>query len=117
MDYIQSIYSEDPVLKTIIGTLAGVGLFIDVLNPNKPVIGISRFHNDIKISGRTTRELVNKGVNLGKALHDAAINFNGQGGGHDIAAGDMIPYTDKDEFLDLVNNIIEDQVKNWLFDV
>ncbi|WP_211261685.1 single-stranded-DNA-specific exonuclease RecJ [Methanobrevibacter filiformis] len=111
LDHIQYIYSEDPVLKTIIGTLAGVGLFINILNSEKPVIGISRFHKDIKISGRTTRELVNKGVDLGKALHDASVNFHGQGGGHNIAAGAMIPHKNKDEFLHLVNDIVASQLE------
>ena len=77
---------------------------------SKPVIGMSRLHNDIKISGRTTREMVANGVNLGRALQDSSNNFGGQGGGHDVAAGAMIPYESKDNFLHLVDEMVEYQL-------
>ena len=73
---------------------------------------MSRLHNDIKISGRTTREMVAKGVDLGRALQDSSNNFGGQGGDHDIAAGAMIPFESKDNFLHLVNEMVEYQLNN-----
>ena len=81
-----------------------------MISDEKPVIGLSRLHNDIKVSGRATRYLVERGVNLGSALADASVNFGGQGGGHDIAAGAMIPYEAKDNFLHLVDQIVEHQL-------
>ena len=56
--------------------------------------------------------MVEKGVNLGKALKDSSNNFHGQGGGHDIAAGAMIPYDSKDNFLYLVDDMIKYQLNN-----
>ena len=109
---IQYLYSEDQIIKKVMGTIASVGLSVGLLNENKPVLGLSRLHKDIKISGRATRELVDKGVNLGKALQEVSSNFGGQGGGHDIAAGAMIPYSAKDQFLHLVNEAIEHQINN-----
>jgi RecJ-like exonuclease len=106
LDNIQYMYSEDKIIKTLLGTIAGVGLSINLFDNDKPVIGLSRFHKDIKISGRTTRSLVEAGVNLSTALQDAALSFGGQGGGHDIAAGAMIPFREKDNFLNLVDEII-----------
>ena len=110
LNSIQYLYSEDKVLKALMGTLAGVGLSAEILDDTKPVIGLSRLHKDIKVSGRATRFLVARGVNLGKALSDASVNFGGQGGGHDIAAGAMIPYEAKDKFLHLVDEIIDHQM-------
>ncbi len=110
LNSIQYLYSEDKVLKSIMGTIAGVGMSAQILSDEKPVIGLSRLHKDIKVSGRATRPLVERGVNLGKALSDASLNFGGQGGGHDIAAGAMIPYEAKDNFLHLVDQIIEHQL-------
>ncbi len=110
LNSIQYLYSEDKVLKALMGTLAGVGMSAKILNDDKPVIGLSRLHKDIKVSGRATRPMVERGVNLGKALSDASLNFGGQGGGHDIAAGAMIPYEAKDQFLHLVDEIIEHQL-------
>jgi RecJ-like exonuclease len=106
LNNIQYMYSEDKIIKTIVGTLAGVGLSIGLFDINKPVVGISRFHKDIKISVRTTRSLVESGVNLSKALQDAALSFGGHGGGHNIAAGAMIPFKEKDNFLFLLDDII-----------
>ncbi len=112
LNSIQYLYSEDKVLKAVMGTIASIGLSAKVLDDSKPILGLSRLYKDIKISGRTTRDMVEKGVNLGKALNDASNNFAGQGGGHDIAAGAMIPYEAKDNFLHLVDEIVEYQLEN-----
>ncbi|MDO5823190.1 DHH family phosphoesterase [Methanobrevibacter sp.] len=112
LNSIQFLYSEDKVLKSVMGTIASIGLSVELLDDSKPVIGLSRLHNDIKISGRTTREMVERGVDLGKALQDSSNNFGGSGGGHDIAAGAMIPYKDKDNFLHLVDEMVEYQLTN-----
>ncbi|RBQ22642.1 hypothetical protein ALNOE001_17030 [Candidatus Methanobinarius endosymbioticus] len=112
MDFIQYIYNEDKVLKSIMGTISGVGTSSGLLNADKPVLAMARMHNDVKVSGRTTRKLVDKGVDLGKALHDSSLSFGGQGGGHDIAAGAMIPYKEMENFLNLVNDMVEHQLNN-----
>ena len=112
LSHMQYLYSEDKVLKSVMGTIASIGLSVGLLDDSNPVLGLSRLHKDIKISGRTTREMVKRGVDLGKALQDSSNNFGGQGGGHDIAAGAMIPYESKDNFLNLVNEMIEYQLSN-----
>ena len=112
LNTIQYLYSEDKVLKSVMGTIASIGLSVELLDNSKPVIGMSRLHKDIKISGRTTREMVARGVNLGQALKDSSNNFAGTGGGHDIAAGAMIPFEAKDNFLHLVDEMVEYQLTN-----
>ncbi|WP_458404443.1 DHHA1 domain-containing protein [Methanobrevibacter sp.] len=112
LNTIQYLYSEDKVLKSVMGTIASIGLSVELLDESKPVLGLSRLHNDIKISGRTTRNMVSKGVDLGKALHDSSNNFGGTGGGHDIAAGAMIPFESKDNFLHLVDEMVEYQLSS-----
>lgn len=112
LNSIQYLYSEDKVLKSVMGTIASIGLSAQIFDNSKPILGLSRLHKDIKISGRTVRDMVERGVNLGKALQDASNNFAGQGGGHDIAAGAMIPYEAKDNFLHLVDEIVEYQLEN-----
>ena len=112
LDSSQYLYSEDKVLKSVMGTIASIALSVNLINVNKPILGLSRLGKDIKISGRTTREMVDKGVDLGKALRDSSNNFGGQGGGHDIAAGAMIPLESKDNFLHLFNQMIEHQLNN-----
>ena len=112
LENIQYLYSEDKIIKKVMGTIISVAMSIKLISSDKPVIGMSRLHNDIKISGRATRPLVNKGVNLGKALQDSSSNFSGQGGGHDIAAGAMIPFNSKDNFLHLLDEMVGVQVGN-----
>ena len=79
LNTIQYLYSEDKVLKAVMGTIASIGLSVQLLDNSKPVIGMSRLHNDIKVSGRTTRPMVDSGVDLGKALRDSSNNFMGNG--------------------------------------
>ncbi|WP_298521645.1 DHH family phosphoesterase [uncultured Methanobrevibacter sp.] len=112
LNTIQYLYSEDKVLKSVMGTIASIGLSVELLDNSKPVLGLSRLHKDVKISGRTTREMVSKGVNLGKALQDSSNNFGGTGGGHDIAAGAMIPYESMDNFLHIMDEMVEYQLNS-----
>jgi len=110
LDYLQYLYSEDKVLKRVMGTISSVGISVGLLPHDKPILAMAKIHDNIKISGRTTKEMVEKGINLGKALDDGSKSFGGQGGGHDIAAGAIIPFNQKDNFLNLVNDIFQHQL-------
>ena len=112
MENIQYIYSEDRVFKGIMGTIASISLSLKLLNPDIPLLGLSRMDQHVKVSARTTRPAVERGVNLGAALRDAASSFGGTGGGHDIAAGAMVPYRDMESFLQLVDEITGAQIKS-----
>ncbi len=111
LDYIQYIYTEDKERKRIMGTISSIGLELEILNPEKPVIAISRMHDIIKVSGRTTMPLIKKGVDLGYALQEAAKSFNGAGGGHSIAAGAVAPFKEMDNFTHIVDEIVGTQLK------
>lgn len=91
------------------GTIASISLSLQLLDPDIPLLGLSRMDRHVKVSARTTRSAIERGVNLGLALRDAASSFGGTGGGHDIAAGAMIPYRDMESFLQLVDEIIGTQ--------
>jgi single-stranded-DNA-specific exonuclease len=110
MDYVQYLYTEDKEKKKIMGTLASLGMDLNILNPEKPVITLSRMHDQVKVSGRTTMEMIGRGVNLGFALEQAAKSFNGAGGGHTIAAGAVFPYKELENFKNLVNDIVSSQL-------
>lgn len=110
LDNIQYIYTEDKEKKRLMGTISSIGIELEILDPNKPVIAISRMHDIIKISGRTTMPMIQKGVDLSYALGEASKSFNGSGGGHTIAAGAVVPFKDKDNFLDIVNEIVGTQI-------
>jgi single-stranded-DNA-specific exonuclease len=109
-DNIQYIYTEEKRKKRIMGTLSSIGLDLEILDPGKPVLAMSRMDNIIKVSGRTTTKMTEMGVNLGYALENASKSFNGSGGGHNIAAGAVIPYREMDNFLNLVDEIVRTQL-------
>ncbi|MDI6723777.1 MAG: DHH family phosphoesterase [Methanobacterium sp.] len=111
LDNIQYIYTNDKAKKSLMGTIASIGLELEILDPQKPVITISKMHDIVKISGRTTMEMIKKGVNLGYALSEAAKSFNGAGGGHNIAAGAVVPFKEMDNFTDIVDEIVGTQIK------
>ncbi len=85
------------IADSIIGIVAGM---LYAGTKNKPVLALSlEPSGKIKLSARGTRDLVNKGLNLGKILSQAGASVNGVGGGHNIAAGATIPNERLDDFL------------------
>jgi RecJ-like exonuclease len=77
----------------------------------KAIIGLSNDEREnIKISARGTKTLVDSGLNLGLALKEACAHVEGQGGGHHIAAGATIPQHKLDDFLKIFVEIIQRQI-------
>lgn len=94
------------------GTLSNIGLDLGIFNGEKPILALSRMDPLIKISGRTTLQITQKGVNLGKALEQASQSYGGAGGGHSVAAGAVIPRNNRDNFLNLVDEIVKTQLNH-----
>ena len=111
-DNLQYIFTNDKKRKKVLGAISSIGLDLNIINKDKPVINMMQMDNIIKISSRATDEQVNKGINLGKIMNEASQSFNGTGGGHNIAAGATIPTKEKENFLHLVDEMIEYQIKN-----
>lgn len=112
MPHLQYIYTEDKNKKSLMGSLSSISLEMGIINPDKPVLAFSRMDNLLKVSGRATHSLIQKGVNLGKALKQASNSFNGAGGGHNIAAGAVVPYKHLTGFTHLMDDIIRSQMKS-----
>ena len=113
---IQYFDAEDKVPENIIGTIASMLLSNGDANENKPVFGFVRVEDGsaLKVSGRTTRELVRKGVNLSQVMAEISerLGSGSVGGGHDIAAGATIPLNKMQEFLEQAEKIIHKQLEN-----
>ncbi len=96
----------------IIGIVVSLARSSNMLSSEKIVLGIAfqEGTNFIKISGRSTEKMVHKGINIGKALSDAAEHIEGvEAGGHDIAAGARVPVEKEQEFIKLVCKNIDKQ--------
>lgn len=108
---IQYIYTEDKEQKKIAAAVSSIGIELGIL-PDKPILSLMKMDNLIKVSSRTTDNMVEKGVNLGVIMNQASNNFNGSGGGHNIAAGATIPANQKDNFIHLVDEMVDYQINN-----
>jgi len=82
------------------------------LNAQKPILIMCEVPEDknlTKVSMRTTERVIEKGIDLQKAISDASAEYGGGGGGHKIAAGAFIPKSAEKEFVNRVNRILGEQ--------
>jgi len=63
----------------------------------------------IKISARAPRILVNEGFDLSAKMRRLAHKLGGRGGGHNVAAGALIPLTADQVIIDEIINVISDK--------
>jgi len=112
-EYLQYFHAGTGIRDTIVGIVANMLLNQEDVSYSLPLVGFAEKDNgEIKVSARTTEDLVEKGVNLSKALKKAASIFDGVGGGHSIAAGATIPKGKEEEFLDELEKEIKFQLSN-----
>ena len=55
--------------------------------------------------------MVSKGLDLGYAMKEASSKLGGHGGGHAISSGATIASDKEEEFLNLVDEIINKQIR------
>jgi RecJ-like exonuclease len=107
---IYTIHAHEELSDTVVGTVASMIVNSRTLNPIKPVVAFADSDDEVKVSGRATKELVDKGLNLGHAMLYAAEKTGGEGGGHDIAAGAQVSHGKEEEFAKLVNEKVGEQL-------
>ena len=93
------------------GTGIIAGTMTRYLYPDKPFLTLNEVEGIIRISGRGTRKLVDAGLDLATAMREASQIVGGMGGGHDVASGATIPKGTAKKFIDLIDPIIEKQLK------
>lgn len=81
------------------GKLCGIYANAGFADHNRPIFCLSPDESSIKVSARTNPQLVDRGLNLGKALNVVSSRFGGSGGGHTVAAGAKIPLEALDDFV------------------
>jgi len=104
---IRFFHSGDSSLGGVVGGIAMNYIF----DREKPLISLARKNDELHVSCRGNQYLVNKGLDLGLAMKEAAGQLNGHGGGHKIAAGATISSEKEEEFLGMVDRIIAQQMK------
>ena len=86
------------------------GLGIRYLYSDLPLVTLNHKDDMIKISARGNKPLIARGLDLSVALRRAAEAVGGNGGGHTIASGASIPPGREDEFLALLDQILDEQL-------
>jgi RecJ-like exonuclease len=109
---MQYFDAKSEIRETIVGIIAGMSTSLACVTRDVPIIGLatSASGGGIKVSARGNHDLIVRGLNLAKALGEAAAEVGGTGGGHDIAAGATIPTGRELEFLSLLDKKIGEQI-------
>ncbi|MGQ9588193.1 MAG: DHH family phosphoesterase [Thermoplasmata archaeon] len=112
---IQFFDAGDEIEDTIVGTVAGMLLGSEGADRSVPMVAFAESTEcsdvpKLKASVRGTQQLVSKGMDLSAAIKAAAERVGGVGGGHNIAAGATIPSEKKEEFLEVLDEIVGTQL-------
>jgi len=109
LNSIQYFDAGDAILDTIIGIVAGMSF--QMADRSRPILAFAQnADGDLKVSARGTQDLVRSGLDLAHALSLSARAVGGVGGGHNVAAGATIPLQAKEEFLQMMDRIVAEQI-------
>ena len=109
---IQYFHGGDSIPEEITGTLAGMALSSGMARDDMPIFAFTtKDDGNLKVSGRATQAMVNKGLRLDEIMKMVSGTLGGAGGGHDIAAGATIPAGSEEEFLRLADEMVRKQMK------
>ncbi|MBD3260522.1 MAG: recombinase RecJ [Candidatus Altiarchaeales archaeon] len=112
LSHIYYFDAGEVIPEAIIGVVAGMAYGARIIPPDKPVFAFAQDQDDdskLKVSGRANMRLIRGGVHLGEALKHVSSELEGEGGGHDIAAGAKIPRKNKTKLLEKINQKIKKQ--------
>ena len=113
LENIYVIQAENMIDDTVIGVVSGILLSQGTLRPSKPIISTAFSEDEqIKVSARSTDNLLEKGLHIGKVMQEAAEMLGGGGGGHDVAAGAYIPKEKEDAFIEMVDSLVHSHLES-----
>jgi len=111
-DIIQYFDGGEEIPENLVGIVAGMLLNSGSADLGKVMLGLAAAEGGLKVSARTTRLMVKNGIDLAAAQKNASQKVGGEGGGHNIAAGAFIPREKLEEFLDIFEKILKDQISS-----
>ncbi len=111
LNYILVIDGGNVIDDRLISSVASMLSSTGVQGEDKVLLALTQSADSIKISARASKNLIDKGLNLGKMLAKAAQLVGGRGGGHDVAAGANIPKNKKALFLLEIDRLIGEELQ------
>jgi RecJ-like exonuclease len=110
-EHVQWFHAEDRIRETIVGIVAGMAVGADGIDRDKPIVAFAdKDDGNGKVSARATPRLVRRGVDLSAVMGEAAAAVDGEGGGHDVAAGATVPEGREQAFVDAADEVVGDQL-------
>ncbi|EMA38198.1 single-stranded-DNA-specific exonuclease RecJ [Halobiforma nitratireducens] len=110
-DNLQWFHADDRIRETIVGIVAGMAMGNDGISRSKPIVAFAEKNDEeIKVSARGTHGLVRSGLDLSTVMTDASQAVDGDGGGHDVAAGATVPKGRESEFVERADELVGDQL-------
>jgi RecJ-like exonuclease len=110
LDAIQYFHAADKIRDTVVGIAASLALNRAGATKDLPIIAFAQADDGIKVSARSTRELVAQGLDLAAVMQAASAAVGGFGGGHHGAAGATIPSGTEEKFLEIANRMVREQL-------
>ena len=94
---------------TVVGTVTSIALNSGMVDVMKPVFGMVNTDDSmVKVSARVNKEI--KNINLRDIVLLASKQSGGEGGGHKMAAGGLIPRGKEKEFIQAADKVIKEQI-------
>ena len=111
LNSIQYFHAHDVIPASVVGIVAGMIYSSGIASFNKPIVGMAYEDEEhVKVSARATSRLVSAGVDLSRAMRNAAERVGGEAGGHKPAAGARIPRGTENDFLKLLDQAVSAQL-------
>lgn len=98
-NYISVLRGGQVIDEKQVSSVASLISSSGLLPNDKPLVAFADAGELTKISARATKQLVDRGLDLGAILKETANHFGGRGGGHSIAAGAEVPSSQITSFL------------------
>jgi len=110
-EHLQWFDAGTEIRETIVGIVAGMAVGVDGVDPDRPILAFAeKDEGSLKVSSRGTPTLVRRGLDLSAVMGESAAAVDGEGGGHDVAAGATIPEGSRRAFLDRADAIVGEQL-------
>ncbi|MEW6593006.1 MAG: DHHA1 domain-containing protein, partial [Candidatus Hadarchaeota archaeon] len=110
--YLQYFDGTGSIKETFIGTIANMLMGHKHCDPYKPVIGMVKADGVAKVSARCSKLLFLKGLDMAKAIRNAARAVGGEGGGHAVACGAQVKESASKEFIEKFEEQLVHQLSN-----
>ena len=107
---VQWFHAGSAIRATIVGIVAGMALGADGIAADRPIVGFAEKSSEaVKVSARAPDRGA-RGIDLGRAMREAAVAVGGEGGGHAMAAGATVPAGTEATVVAAVDEMVGDQL-------